>query len=127
MVFAEAVLGMPNAQRDADEMQARFAAMDRRGSYVYRREQAAFVLYLRHDPAGALALAQQNWTVQRAPKDVRIYLEAALAAGKPEAAMPALVLIEQSHLQDPPVNRLAEKIHAALGKQRDIALRGSTP
>ncbi|MGH8215240.1 MAG: hypothetical protein ACREPZ_06080, partial [Rhodanobacteraceae bacterium] len=95
MVYAEAALNSPRAQGDIAAMQARFAAMDLRGSHVYRREQAGFELYLRHDPAGALKLAQQNWTVQRAPKDMRIFLEAALAAGRPEAAQPVLDLVER--------------------------------
>ncbi|HZX69649.1 MAG TPA: tetratricopeptide repeat protein [Rhodanobacter sp.] len=112
LVYAEAALGSPHMQRDIDDMQARFAAMDRRGSHVYRREEAGFELHLRHDPAGALKLAEQNWTVQRAPEDMRIYLEAALAAGQPQAAKPVLDLLVDSHLQDPPVNRLVEQIAA---------------
>ena len=93
-------------------MQARFAAMDQRGSHVYRREEAGFELHLRHDPAGALKLAEQNWTVQRAPEDMRIYLEAALAAGQPQAAKSVLDLLADSHLQDPQINRLVDKIAA---------------
>lgn len=111
-VYAEAALGSPHMQRDVNDMQARFAAMDRRGSHVYRREEAGFELQLRHDPAGALKLAEQNWTVQRAPKDMRIYLEAAFAAGQPQAAKPVLDLLAESQLQDPPVNLLVDKITA---------------
>lgn len=123
MVYAEAALGSPNTQRDIAAMQARFAAMDRRGSHVYRREEAGFELYLRHDPAGALKLAEQNWTVQRAPKDMRIYLEAALAAGQPQAAQSVLDLIGHSHLQDPAINRLVDRVSTALEKNGDVAVR----
>ena len=124
LVFAEAALGSPHMQRDINDMQARFAAMDRRGSHVYRREEAGFELYLRHDPAGALKLAEQNWTVQRAPKDMRVYLEAALAARQPQAAKPVLDLLAASHLQDPPVNRLVDKIAATKATDdSDVALR----
>ncbi len=112
LVYAESALGSPHMARDVNEMQARFAAMDRRGSHVYRREEAGFELHLRHDPAGALRLAEQNWTVQRAPEDMRIYLEAALAAGQPQAAKPVLDLLAESHLRDPPVNRLVDTIAA---------------
>lgn len=124
MVYAEAALGSPRAQGDIAEMQARFAAMDRRGSHVYRREEAGFELYLRHDPASALKLAEQNWTVQRAPKDMRIFLEAALAAHRPEAAQPVLTLIGHSHLQDPAINRLTAQITAALKQSGEVAARG---
>lgn len=124
LVYAEAALDSPHTQRDIEAMQARFAAMDRRGSHVYRREQAGFELYLRHDPAGALKLAEQNWTVQRAPKDMRVYLEAALAVGQPQAAKPVLDLIAQSQLQDPSINRLVGKVTAALATGgSDAALR----
>ncbi len=124
LVYAEAVLGSPDMQRDISDMQARFAAMDRRGSHVYRREEAGFELYLRHDPAGALKLAEQNWTVQRAPEDVRVFLEAALAAGQPQAAQPVLDLLAISHLEDPPVNRLVDKIAATrTADDGDVASR----
>jgi thioredoxin-like negative regulator of GroEL len=124
LVFAEAALGSPHMQRDIDDMQARFAAMDRRGSHFYRREEAGFELYLRHDPAGALKLAEQNWTVQRAPEDMRVYLEAAHAAGQPQAAKPVLDLLAASHLQDPPVNRLVDKIAATrTADDGDVASR----
>jgi len=124
LVDAEAALGSPHTQRDINDMQARFAAMDRRGSHVYRREEAGFELYLRHDPAGALKLAEQNWTVQRAPKDMRIYLEAAVAAGQPQAAKPVLQLLAGSHLQDPPVNRLVDKMAPTQATDdSDVALR----
>lgn len=122
LVFAEAALDSPKAQKDIAEMTARFAAINRRGTHVYRREQARFVLYLKHDPERALELAMKNWSVQRAPKDMRIYLAAALAAGKPAAARPVLELLAQSHLQNPSVNRLAQKVRAALDKNAKVAL-----
>lgn len=120
-VFAEAALGSPRTGHDIKEMAARFAAMEQRGTHVYRREQARFVLYLEHDPGRALELARENWRVQRAPKDMRIYLEAALAAGRPGAARPVLALLAGSHLQDPPVDRLAKRVRAALAATASVA------
>jgi len=120
-VFAEAALGSPRTGHDIKEIAARFAAMEQRGTHVYRREQARFVLYLEHDPGRALELARENWRVQRAPKDMRIYLEAALAAGRAGAARPVLALLGKSHLQDPPVDRLAHRVRAALAATAAIA------
>lgn len=125
-VFAEAALGSPRTAQDIKEMAARFAAMEKRGTHVYRREQARFVLYLQHDPQRALGLAEENWTVQRAPKDMRIYMEAALAVDKPEAARPVLALLSKSRLQDPPVNRLEKKIKAALAATTDVVMQKNT-
>lgn len=112
LVLAESMLGSPRAQADADEMAQRFQAMDRRGSYVYRREQAGFVLQVQHDPRRALALAIQNWTVQRAPKDVLVYLQAALAARDPAAARPALDFLARTHLDDVRIQPLVAQLNA---------------
>lgn len=113
LVFAEAALNIPQTQRDIWTMAARFAAMDVAGSHLYRREQTRFVLHLQKDPKRALALAQENWRVQRAPWDVRVYLEAALAAKQPQAAQPVLEFIARTHVSTPHIDALVKKLHAA--------------
>ena len=60
-----------------------------------------FALHLQHHPQGALHLAQQNWTAQREPWDVRVFLEAAQAARQPQAAQPVLLFLQQTQLEDP--------------------------
>lgn len=111
-VLAEQALHNPYASKDASIMAERFKAMDIRGSHVYRREQVRFVLHIQHDPNRALKLAQQNWRVQRAPWDIRVFFEAALAAGKPKAALPAWKLYQKSGLQDPHIAALAGRLKA---------------
>lgn len=123
-VYAEAALGLPQAKADAAAMAARFAAMDARGSHVFQREQAGFALHVQHDAPRALALAQQNWTVQRAPQDVRIYLEAALAANQPAAAAPVLDYLQQTHLRDPAIDPLAARLR---GQSVAQATSGARP
>ena len=113
-VYAEDALGLPQAKADIQTMAQRFAALEIRGTRAYRREEAGFVLDLEHDPKRALKLAQENWTVQRAPKDMRVFLEAALAAGQPQAAQPVLDQLDQTHLEWPEVTKLAAKVRAAL-------------
>ena len=113
LVYAETVLGLPRAKADAAEMSARFQSMDQRGSRVYEREKAGFVLHVQHDPRRALELARQNWTVQRAPQDARIYLEAALAAHDPAAAKPVLEFIARTHLSDVTIDPLVAQAQAA--------------
>jgi tetratricopeptide (TPR) repeat protein len=98
-------------------MGARFAALAQRGSNYFGREEVRYALYLRHDPGAALRMAQSNWQVQRAPWDVRVLLEAALAAGKPEAAMPALDFLRSTSLQDPIIEPLARETRDALAKR----------
>lgn len=113
-VYAEVALGTPQAAADAREMAARFQSMDQRGSHVYEREQAGFVLHVEHDAPRALTLAKQNWTVQRAPPDARIYLEAALAAHDPAAAAPVLEFIERTHLRDVAIDPLVALVRTAV-------------
>jgi hypothetical protein len=89
------------------ELGARFAAASERGDSVHQREQARFELHLRGRPQAALALARRNWEVQKEPADMRILLEAALAAGERQAARPVLDWIAVHHVQDASLARLA--------------------
>jgi tetratricopeptide (TPR) repeat protein len=127
LVIAETAVGQPNAASDAAQMSARFAALDARGSYVFRREQARFVLHVSHDPQAALKLAQQNWTVQREPADVRIMLESALAANQPAAAQPVLDFLARTHLSDVVIDPLAARARAQLASPATAATVASTP
>lgn len=112
MVTGEAALHSPNAARDVAEMDARFQSMDQRGDHVFMREQSAYMLHVKHDPAAALALAKQNWMVQRAPRDVLVYLDAALAAHDPAAAAPVLEFVARTHLDDVAINPLVASLRA---------------
>ncbi|MEP7186886.1 MAG: DUF4331 family protein [Rhodanobacter sp.] len=114
LVMAEVALAKPQAARDTALMSDRFAALDARGSQVFQREQARFALHVLHDPSSALTLAQQNWTVQREPADVRILLEAALAANQPAAAQPVLDFLARTHLSDVAIDPLAARARTQL-------------
>lgn len=59
-----------------------FAAAHRRGDVPHLREEARYRLDTGRDPQGALADAQRNWEIQREPWDLRLLLEAAIAAGR---------------------------------------------
>ena len=112
LVTAEKALGLPQAKTDMAEMDARFRSMDQRGDHVFMREEASYLLHVEHSPKAALDLATQNWQVQRAPKDVRVYLEAALATNDPAAATPVLDFIDSTHLNDVSINPLVAQLHA---------------
>ncbi len=114
LCIAEQRLKLPQAAADAAQMAARFAATDQRGSYLYRREEALFALTVQHDTSAGLDLAQQNWTVQKAPQDARILLQAALLAGQPQAAQPVLDFIARTGLREPHVDELAAEIRKTL-------------
>jgi len=92
------------------ELQARFDAAARRGDVIHQREQARFKLYLQHDAKAALRLAQANWQVQKEPADLRILLEAALAAHASAAARPALAWLRKHGIEDSTIATLAQRL-----------------
>ena len=95
---------------DVQELAARFDAAAQRGDTVHQREQARFELLLRRDPASALTLARKNWTVQKEPADIRIYLEAAVQARDASAAKPVLDWIALHHTEDVAAARLVRQL-----------------
>ena len=114
-VLAESMLKLPTAPADILQMASRFRDLEQRGdSRLYGREEARFALELRHDPARALKLAQDNWAIQHAPEDMRIYLQAALAAGKPASAQPVLDFLKRTQYEDPIVRALASQVASQL-------------
>jgi hypothetical protein len=92
-------LGRPNRDLEASLADA-FAAAHRRGEDVHLREEARFALEVSGDAPHALALAQQNWAIQREPADARLLWVAARAAGRADAAQPVRDFLSASLLQD---------------------------
>lgn len=114
-VMAEVALGLPGAGADVRAMASRFHDLEQRGdSRLYAREEARFALDVLHDARRALKLGQDNWTIQHAPADMRIYLEAALAAGQPASAREVLDVIAKTHFEDPVVRALAKRVESRL-------------
>ena len=112
LALAHAALKSAEASRFAWTMGARFDALAQRGSDYFGREQVRFALHLQRDPRSALALAQKNWEVQRAPWDARVLLEAARAAGDPQAAAPVLAFVRETRLEDPVIDALVREIES---------------
>jgi tetratricopeptide (TPR) repeat protein len=114
LALAASALHSEDTARYTWIMAARFAALALRGSDYFGREQARFALELQHDPLTALDLARRNWQVQREPWDTRLLLEAALAAGQPQAAQEALDFVQANKLEDPVIAPLVVRMRAAL-------------
>lgn len=88
----------PMADQLSRELRARFADAARQGDSRHLREEGMFALYVAEQPEAALALALQNWAVQRESIDQRLLLEAALRSGQPDAAAPVLDLLRHGWL-----------------------------
>ncbi|WP_119157780.1 hypothetical protein [Caldimonas tepidiphila] len=103
----------PAAAAATAVLASRFDALRLRGDTTHRREEARFALRLQHDARKALALAQANWSVQREPVDARLLLEAAAAAGQPQAAQPVHDFLRETGLVDRRLERAAARREAA--------------
>jgi len=112
LALAHATLGSAQASTFRWTMAARFEAYGQRGSELFGREEARFLLQLAGDAEAALTAAQRNFARQREPADVRILIEAARAARKPMAAAPAIEFVERVKLQDPAIEALVRELRA---------------
>ena len=110
LVFAEHSLKAPAAAEHEAALAARYAAAQLRGDTVHQQEEARFELRTRRDPKKALALAQENWKVQREPRDARIFLEAAIASKNAAAAQPVLDWLKASGIEDPTLRQLGAQL-----------------
>jgi predicted Zn-dependent protease len=104
---AERALGRPDAARHARMLRERYEASARRGERLHVQDEARFRLEFLGDAQGALALAVENWSRQKEPRDAELLLEAALAARNASAARPVLDWLARSGFEDPRLARLA--------------------
>ena len=100
LVLAETQTKVPGAVDRAATLAARYHAAQLRGDTVHQQEEARFRLEVHNDATNAVVLAQENWKVQREPRDARILLESALAAKAPAAAAPAVQWLRDSRIED---------------------------
>jgi Tfp pilus assembly protein PilF len=113
LALAERAVKSAAATQHQAVLSARFDAARSRGDKTHLREESRFALSFLHQPRKALELAIENWKLQREPNDARVLLEAALAAGDPQAAKPALDWLTRTHYEDPHLNRLAQRLRGA--------------
>lgn len=110
LVLAERMVASPTAKERARVLEARYAAAKMRSDTVHQQEESRFALQVRHDPKEALLLAQENWKVQREPRDARVFLEAAVAMKDMQAAQPVLQWLEQNKTENPYLLDLAQQL-----------------
>lgn len=106
---AARALKLPDAETLAKVLEERFAAARQRGDTTHRAEEARYYLRLRGDANEALRLAAENYRVQREPRDARILLEAALAAGDSAAAQPVRDWLRASGFEDARMKAMAQE------------------
>jgi tetratricopeptide (TPR) repeat protein len=107
IAIAQRQLHDPQLTQNSARLKAAFAEEEQRGEAVHRREQARFLLEVEDQPTLSLAAALKNWAVQREPDDVLVLVNAAKAAGNPQAAKPAFDFIRAQGLSDVRMNVLS--------------------
>jgi Tfp pilus assembly protein PilF len=105
---AESLLKLPAATAHVQALGERFAAARQRGDTTHLAEEARYHLKLRPDPARAVQLARENYAVQREPRDARVLLDAAIAAGDAQAAQPVRDWLRSTGFEDAQLRRLAD-------------------
>jgi hypothetical protein len=107
LALAEKALRLPEAEAHAKALGERFAAAALRGERLHLGEEARYLLDLKGDARGALAVGLENWKDQREPRDAQVVLEAAAAARDPGAAAPVLKWLQDSRFESEKMQRLA--------------------
>ena len=92
------------------DLAARFDAARLRGDKLHQKEESRFALQLRGDAKRAVALAGENYALQREPADARVLLEAAVAAKQPAAAEPVLKWMADSGIESVALSALAAQL-----------------
>lgn len=99
-------LASPLTGGQVEQLRARFAASRLRGDRAHLREEARFALELLGERSRALALARENWAVQKEVPDLRLLLQASLAAGDATTVADVRRWLARSHTEDMVIGRL---------------------
>lgn len=110
LALAEKALLAPAAKEHIEALKARFEAAALRGDKLHQQEEARFNLYLMGRKEKALLLAQENFRLQREPRDASILFEAALALGDPGGAKEAFEWLERSGYEEPGLRKTAQAL-----------------
>jgi hypothetical protein len=93
-----------------DALVARFAAARLRNDKVHQTEESRFNLHVLKNSAEALRLAQENWQVQREPRDARALLEAAVVQKNLDAAKPIIEWLRITNYEETDLRELAARL-----------------
>jgi Tfp pilus assembly protein PilF len=110
LALAEQRLGVAEAAAHIQALGDRFAAASLRGERLHMGEEARYLLDLKADARGALAVGLENWKEQREPRDALVVLEAAVAAKDAKAAAPVLKWLEESRFESERMRRAASAL-----------------
>lgn len=126
LALARNALRAPQAVAHKQALADRFAAAALRGDKLHQQEESRFELQLNGNAAKALALALENWKLQREPRDARVIMEAALARGDAAAAKPALDWMARTGYEEPRYRELVQLLGRLAGNSGDTVNKAAT-
>jgi hypothetical protein len=94
----------------ASSLRDRFVEAAKRGDRLHEQEAARFELDIENNPKKALALAANNYKLQKEPRDAEVLMRTALAAKDAAAAEPALAWLKQNKYEDTHLVELASNL-----------------
>jgi len=98
--IAEYAAAGPDAAKWTRAMRDRIAAAAERGDRIHLREEARFTLEVLGEARRALAIALDDWAVQKELADARLVAAAAVAAGDLNAARPVRAWMQANAVED---------------------------
>jgi hypothetical protein len=107
LALAGKVTGNKKAADWANNLRDRFTEAAKRGDRLHEQEAARFELDIENNPKKALALAANNYKLQKEPRDAEVLMRTALAAKDAAAAEPALTWLKQNKYEDAQLTDLA--------------------
>lgn len=99
----------------ASALRDRFVEAAKRGDRLHEQEAARFELDIENNPKKALALAANNYKLQKEPRDAEVLMRTALAAKDAAAAEPALAWLKQTKHEDAHLVELAVSLAKLAG------------
>ncbi len=100
----------PKTTEWANLLRDRFKEAAQRGDRLHEQEAARFELDIENQPSKALALAVNNYKLQKEPRDAQVLLRAAIAAKDASAAAPAVAWLNQNNYEDESLKTLAGEL-----------------
>lgn len=102
----------PDEASVVGQMRERIAAAAARGDCIHLREEAMFALLVDAAPARAVALAADNWAVQKELADARLLARAAVAARDVAPAQPVVAWARTTGVRDAELDRWLGQLEA---------------
>jgi hypothetical protein len=99
----------------ASALRDRFVEAAKRGDRLHEQEAARFELDIENNPKKALALAANNYKLQKEPRDAEVLLRTALASKDAAATEPALAWLKQTKYEDANMVELAVSLAKLAG------------